>query len=430
MSDAPSANNPPAARPVGRGVSLLEIFATLLKHRWLFLGIAGGIAVLTLAFLFATSIIPVDSPWNLLPDKYAPTVRVLLQESTDASSSISQALKSTGLSSLAGLAGFSGVSKRTSVDLTRDLLKDRDLLDSVAAEFDFVKRYEITENPKTNTRKMISDHLELNYNELSGVLEISYVDTDREFATRVVARIVELLSAEFKRLTLDKVAQKRAYLEHSVAVQVQKSDEVAAAYITFQRTYGVLDVATQASELSRSMSSVQSELTSKVLELRVAEQYYPATDVRIVKLKAEIEQLQALQRSVREGSDEFSTGGVSQKDLPELSVRYLTLKRDMEIQQTVLSLLKQQLELARLEELDTSGIFQVVDEVELPEKKDRPRRSLIAVVAVFAGGCLGILAAFTARYFEHARADPAEVETFQSIRKSLEPRRRRKLRRK
>ena len=428
MNDAPHPNNQPVGRPVDRGISLLDIVAMLVKYRWLVVGITGGVAILTLAFLFVTSRLPADSPLNLLPDRYAPTVRVLLQEST-GSSSISQALKSSGLGTLADLAGFGGVTKRTSVDLARDLLKNRDLLDTVATEFGFIERYSIVEDPKSKSRKMISAHLELTYNELSGILEIAYIDTDREFATRVVARIVDLLAAEFKRLTLDKVTQKRAYLENLVAVQTLKSDETATAYIAFQRTYGVLDVATQASELSRSMSSVQSQLTAKQLELRVAEQYYPATDARIIKLKAEIEQLLALQRSVREGSDEFATSGVSQKDLPELSVKYLTLKRDMEIQQSILGLLKQQLELARLEELDTSGIFQVVDTAELPEKKDRPPRALIGVVATFAGGCIGILAAFIAGYFERAARDPVEAGTLEDIRGMLSFRRRRKQRR-
>ena len=407
MSDVPRSNTQPAERPVDRGLSLLDVVALILRHRWLVLGIAGSIAILTFALLFVTSRMPVDSPLNLLPDKYAPTVRVLLQESS-GSTSISQALKSSGLGSLADLAGFAGVTKRTSVDLARDLLKNRDLLDTVATEFGFIERYRIVTDPKLSSRRMISDHLELKYNEFSGILEIAYVDIDREFATRVVARIVDLLAGEFKRLTLDKVTQKREYLENLVAVQTLKSDETATAYIAFQRTNGVLDVATQASELSRSLSSVQSQLTAKQLELRVAQQYYPSTDARIIKLKAEIEQLQALQLSVKEGSGDFSTGGVSQKDLPELSVRYLSLKRDMEIQQSILSLLKQQLELARLEELDTSGIFQVVDSVELPEKKDRPHRALIGAVAVFAGGCIGILAVFIAGYFERAARDPVE----------------------
>ena len=50
---------------------------------------------------------------------------------------MSQALKSSGLSSIASLAGLGGISKRTSVDLARDLLKDRSLLDTISSGIRF-----------------------------------------------------------------------------------------------------------------------------------------------------------------------------------------------------------------------------------------------------------------------------------------------------
>lgn len=405
-------------------MSLLDIVVMLLKHRWLLVGITGGISLVTLVFLLMTSRLPDDSRWNLLPDRYAPSVRVLLQEGT-GSSSISQALKSSGLSSIANLAGIGGISKRTSVDLARDLLKERTLLDAVATEFGFADRFGIVKNPKSGTRKLISDNLGTRYNELSGVLTISYRDIDREFATRVVTRIIELLADEFRRLTMDQVTLKRKYLEDSVAVQMVKADQAARDYVNFQQTYGVLDVTAQVTELSRSMATVQSQLTAKQLELRVAEQYYPASDARIIKLKAEIEQLIELQREVREGSQGYSTGGVAQKDLPELSLRYLSLKREMEIQQSILSLLKQQLEVARLEELDNSGMFQIIDSAEIPEKRAEPSRAMIGIVAAVAGLCLGILAAIIAEYIERAAHDPAETEAVEALRQILKRRRRR-----
>jgi tyrosine-protein kinase Etk/Wzc len=415
MSDLPVQPNKASDQNLERGISLLDLVVMLVKHRKLLLLITGCTSLLAVAFLFATSRLPDDSPWNLLPDRYAPNVRVFLQEGS-TSSSMSQALKSSGLSSIASLAGISGISKRTSVDLARDLLKDRALLDTVAAEFDFTKRYGLSKNPRTGARALIGENLQVRYNDLSGILTIAYSDIDKEFATRVVARIVDLLAAEFRRLTQDAVVLKRTYLEESVAVQTVKSDQAAHDYVVFQQKYGVLDVATQVSEMSKSMAAVQSQLTAKQLELRVAEQYYPAADARIVKLKAEIQQLEQLQKEVREGSQDYSTGGVAQKDLPELSLQYLALKREVEIQQSILSIFKQQLELARLEELDTSAMFQIVDPAEVPERRAEPRRALIAIIAVVAGACLGILAAIVASYLERSANDPVEAGKIAAIR--------------
>ena len=95
-----------------------------------------------------------------------------------------------------------------------------------------------------------------------------------------------------------------------------KCNQASRDYVSFQQKYGVLDVATQVSEMSKSLAAVQSQLTAKQLELRVAARYCPATDPRIVKLKAEIQQLEQMQKEVREGSPGYGTGGVAQKDLP------------------------------------------------------------------------------------------------------------------
>ena len=97
----------------------------------------------------------------------------------------------------------------------------------------------------------------------------------------------------------------------------------------------------------------------------------------------------------------------------------------MEIQQSILSLLKQQLEVARLEELDNSGMLQIIDPAEIPEKRAEPSRAMIGVVAAVAGLCLGILAAIIAEYAERTAHDPAEAEALEALRSILKRRRRR-----
>ena len=125
---------------------------------------------------------------------------------------------------------------------------------------------------------------------------------------------------------MDQVTLKRKYLEDSVAVQVVKADQTARDYAHFQQTYGVLDVTAQVTELSRSMATVQSQLTAKQLELhRRSGLLSRIRRAGNVKLKAEIEQLLELQREVREGSQGYSTGSVAQKDLPR-SFPYATFR--------------------------------------------------------------------------------------------------------
>jgi capsule polysaccharide export protein KpsE/RkpR len=145
-----------------------------------------------------------------------------------------------------------------------------------------------------------------------------------------------------------------------------------------------------------------------------------------VKLEAEIEGLERLMAEVREGSSDFTTGPVSQKELPELQQRYAALQREVTLHQQILAALKQQLELTRLEEFNTAGMFQIVEYAEVPEVKAKPRRGLIAVASAFAGFMLSVLVAFVADSIARAGKDPEEAERIAAIRHALQPRRRRR----
>ncbi len=123
----------------------------------------------------------------------------------------------------------------------------------------------------------------------------------------------------------------------------------------------------QAQATISAVASQQAQMVSKQVELQLQQKYLPSTDVRIVKLKDEIAAIQKLISQLTEGGTDLTTGTVPQKQMPALGVQYLSLQRDLQVQQAILSMLKQQYETAKLEEMDTSSTFQIVEMAEVPE---------------------------------------------------------------
>jgi hypothetical protein len=398
-------------------ISLLDLLAVVARRTWMIVLMTGIIALLTVAFLVVMMIIPSTSRWNFLPVLYMPTVRILLQDPSKGST-LSSMLNQSGLGALSGLVGAGAASGATSGDLAKALLGSNTIKDTIAREFDFATLLDLAKSkaPKKSAREAIRAATVQKYDLKSGILEVSYKDIDPVRATQIVDRMVDLLDGEFSRLTLDKAGSKRKYLEESVAALQSETRRVSDKLISFQVKYGIIDFSTQASESTRAVAQVQSQVITKQVELDLQKKYLPESDSRIVKLKAELEGLRRLLAQMKVGGNDFDTGMVPQKLLPSLSAEYLTLKRDLEIQQTTLSLLKQQLEMAKLEEMDTSRTFQVLERAEVPEVRLSPNRSKIAVIATVAGFFLSVLAAFVVEYFSMAGKDPVESVKLQAIR--------------
>jgi tyrosine-protein kinase Etk/Wzc len=399
-------------------VSLLDVVAVIATRKWLIVSMTAIIVVLTLGILVTTMMLPPSSRWNLLPNKYKPTIKILVQDTTGGST-LSSMLNQSGLGSLSGILGAGGAAKGTSADLAKALLKSKVIEDGVAEQFGFAERYHFTKYPKTAARRMIEGRLKSKYDEKSGIMDISYEDIDPIFATAVINNVGDRLQLEFRRLTIDKVTSKREYLEQSVAQAEQDTATKSAQLLRFQNKYGIYDLPAQAQANFSAVASLQVQLTSKQMELQLQRKYLPESDTRIVRLKDEISQLQKQISELKIGGKDIPSSTVPLNTMASLSVTYLGLQRDLQVQQAVLTVLKQQYETAKIEEMDNSRIFQVVETAEVPEMRSSPSRARIAVVAAFAGFLLSVLAAFVVEYFAQAQNDPRAAPKLLAIRASF-----------
>jgi tyrosine-protein kinase Etk/Wzc len=399
-------------------LSLLDLLGALVKRRWFVIGFSGGITLVVFAFLLITKVIPVDSPLNRYPDYFLPTARILIQEGSQGNP-ISSALNQTGLGSLSGLLGISATAGGSMEKLAESLLMEGNFIaDAITAEFGFAEKYGFTGNGKSKTRKIFWGAVNAEFNDKSSVLTIGYRDIDPEFATRVVNRVVDLLETQFRSLTIDRVLQKKRYIEDSVAAVEAEYGKASSALIAFQAKYGILDIS-QVSESIRQIASLQSQIVSKQLSIALLENSVPDNDPRIVQYRNEIAQMQKLINEMKEGSKEYSLGVVAANQVPNLSVQYLALQRDVQIQQSILATLKQQYETTKLEEIDTSRTFQIIEKAEIPDEKAGPPRARTIVFVALGTFIIAVLIAFIGEYFERAGRDPVESKKLSLVRETL-----------
>ena len=138
---------------------------------------------------------------------------MLINNSSSSGGSLSSMLSSSGLSSLASLAGVSASGGATYSALAVYITQTDSFLDSVNDKFDFSNRYKITTNKKSTIRTILKKLIKAEFDAETGILSVEFSDTDPAFAQSVVNYCVFLIETRFKELGIDKNQLARENLE-------------------------------------------------------------------------------------------------------------------------------------------------------------------------------------------------------------------------
>jgi hypothetical protein len=145
-------------------------------------------------------------------------------------------------------------------------------------------------------------------------------------------------------------------------------------------------------------ATLQGQLMLAESELQGLQQIYTDSNVRVRALQARVAGLQS-QLQKFGGKDQGATLGQNSsaealypsiRKLPLLGVTYADLYRRTKVQETVYEVLTQEYELAKVQEAREIPTVKILDLPEVPEKKDFPPRTLIAVSTAGLGCLSGI----------------------------------------
>jgi len=105
--------------------------------------------------------------------------------------------------------------------------------------------------------------------------------------------------------------------------------------------------------------------------------------------------------------------------VPEVGLEYVRKVRDVKYHEVLFELLAKQYEIARVDEARDTSIIQVLDKAIEPERKSKPKRSLIVLLTALVVGFLAVLWAFIKEAGERARQNPQQAERLDLLRRYL-----------
>ncbi len=207
-------------------ISLIDLFAVLLRYKFLIIAITGIAMIGVLVFSVVSIMQPPEK--SILPNEYTPSAAILI--SNNSGTDVSSLLSSSGLGSLASLAGVSVPTTQSNSALAGYIISSNYVLDKVIEKFNLVERYQIKDNPVGKTRKALKENLKSNNDDETGIFTVSFTDIDPVFAKEVVNYAVEILEERFTSLNVDqdKITQKNLEenIKNSYATIIELQDKI------------------------------------------------------------------------------------------------------------------------------------------------------------------------------------------------------------
>jgi tyrosine-protein kinase Etk/Wzc len=396
----------------GHNNTFADVIGLLNRRKWIILGVtlAGSVGV----FLYALISILLPKDKSYLPNYYIPEAQVIINESSEGG--LTDLLKSSGLGNLAGLAGV-GSSGPTASGLAMKIARTDSFLDSIAQEFDFYTRFDLTKSefPKTMARQMIRSSLQFRSDADSGMMAIGYKSTDKVLATDIVNYVVRLLEEEFRRISVDKNVTQAELIARKLSGVEAEIERLQGELNGLQQQYNTFDLAALAREQASKLASLRADLLQKSLEIDSYNRAVGIEDPALRRLKVERDTLKANIDKLEKGYRENGIVVPAERELPDLVIRYTKLRGDLDVQRKIYETLVQQQELVKLQVEGVPPTFQIYETAVVPEMKAGPSRPRLCMIVAGASFFFSIALAFLVDYFVRMLKDPKNVRKVKGI---------------
>jgi len=295
------------------------------------------------------------------------------------------------------------------------MVKSRTVADNIINRFDLQKLYE--QDTMVETRNALANNTTVLAGK-DGLITIEFEDKDPARAAAVANAYVEELDKLTQVLAVTEAAQRRLFFERQLRQAKKDLSEAEVALQKTQEETGLIKLDDQGRALIEAVAVLRGQISAKEVELRAMRTYttetnpdYVRTQQQLAGLRTELAKLERAQASGQSGIM-LSTGKV-----PEAGLEYLRKFRDVKYQETIFELLAKQFEAAKLDEAKEAAIIQVVDKAVAPDRKSKPKRALIVILATLSAGLISLLWVFVLEARERASKDPVQAARLAALRR-------------
>jgi uncharacterized protein involved in exopolysaccharide biosynthesis len=376
-------------------IDLFELFRVLVKHWKLVIVFPFMVAVATALYSLT------------LPNHFKSSATIFVHSGGGKMQSLLTSLP------LGGMLG--GVGGGGSAEYLMAYLKSRSMTDRIIQRFGIATHPAIVgENPPEEiiydkTVKKVNNIVSVDKDK-DGLITVAVETLDPKVSAEIASAYLEFLGG----FASGPQREKRLFIQRQLK-KVRKELVAAENELKeFQSKHKVLSMEQQASALIEKLAKLEGEKVEAEIKLNMQNSLLKASGnvPELVKIEGQKVSEEARLDSIAE---EISLTEEKLVDVPDLSLEFVRLKRNLKVKEKVFGVLTEQYEMAKIAEAEEVNQFEVIDKPVPPELKSKPRRSIMVILAGLSAGVLGVFASFLIEFInrrkEQERKSPARTES-------------------
>ena len=368
-------------------ISLLDLLQTIVDNlRLLVLGpLAVGVLALGISFLV--------SPTYTAKTQFLPP-----QQQQSAAASM--------LASLGGLGGLAGAvgGLKNPADQFIAFMKSNAVQDALIERYKLEERYKA--DYRMDARKALNAQTRITSGK-DGLIGLEFDDKDPQFAADVANAYVDELRKVMGRLAVTEAQQRRLFFEKQLT---QAKDKLTTAEQSLKAT-GISDSVLKSNPASAvaGIAALKAQVTAQEVKVGAMRGYLAETAPDFKQAMTELANLRA--QLSKQDKDDTQSAPAAQGD-------YVSKYREFKYHETLFELFAKQYEVARVDEAREGAVIQVLDAAQPPEKKAKPKKALIAIIATLATGFALLLFIFIRQALRNASSDSETAQKIASLQAS------------
>lgn len=319
------------------------------------------------------------------------------QQQSAAAATLSQ------LGALAGLAsGVAGI--KSPADQYIALMRSDTVSDRIVDKFGLMGVYDA--KYRVEARKELAENVHIVLGKKDGLITVEVDDTVPKRAADMANQFIVELGRLTADLALTDAQQRRVFFERQLKQTRDRLTDAQQALQSSGFNAGALKAEPKAA--AEGYARLRAEITAAEVRLQTLRRSFADGAPEVQQQQTLVSALRGQAARVEEAPGQIAGG--------EGGADYVGKYREFKYQETLFELFSRQFELARLDESRESPLIQVVDAAAVPERKSKPRRAVVGLLA-YAGALL-LLSAFVAvRHSWRSRlAQPEHATTMGRVR--------------
>jgi tyrosine-protein kinase Etk/Wzc len=238
-----------------------------------------------------------------------------------------------------------------------------------------------------------------------GLITVEVDDKEPAFAATLANAYVEELGKLLNRLAVTEAQQRRAFFEKQLT---SAKDNLVKAEIALKAS-GVNSSALKATPAAavEGLARLKAGITAQEIKLASMRGYLSESAPDFKQAQTELAAMRS--QLARTEKPEPTTPG---------DADYVARYRDYKYFETLFELFTKQLELAKVDEAREGAVIQVLDAAQPPERKSKPKKAQIAMIATLATGFALLLFVFIRQALRSAAQTPESAQKLSQLRQS------------